>query len=80
MSNTNPFGQPASPDADTLEHRPQGDVYTGVLSRLLAGPLGVGAIGWGLDRWLGTSFLLPTAILVGMALALYVIWLRYGTT
>lgn len=59
---------------------PQGDIYTGVLSRLIAGPMALGALGWGLDRWLGTAFLLPTAILLGMALALYVIWLRYGTS
>jgi hypothetical protein len=38
-----------------------------------------GGIGFALDRWLGTSWLVLVGILVGAALALYVIWLRYGT-
>lgn len=54
------------------------DIYTGVLSHLLAGPLTFGGIGYGLDRWLGWSWCVPVGIVMGMALALYVIWLRYG--
>jgi|APMI01.1.fsa_nt_gi hypothetical protein len=80
MSTTKPFGEPAKNDAGPVDSRPQGDVYTGVISRLLAGPLGIGGLGWALDEWLHTSFLLPCGILLGMALALYVIWLRYGTS
>jgi F0F1-type ATP synthase assembly protein I len=38
-----------------------------------------GLLGWLADRWLGTSFLLPIGLIGGMALAIYVIWLRYGT-
>ena len=56
------------------------DTATGVTSYLLAGPLGFGAAGYGLDRWWGTSFLVAIGVLVGMGLALYVIWLRYGTS
>lgn len=55
------------------------DVYTNVLSRLLAGPLVFGLLGWALDRWLGTPVFLPVGLIGGMALAIYVIWLRYGT-
>ncbi len=80
MSSTNPFGQPSNAESESGYRAPQSDLYSGVLSRLLAGPLGVGGLGWALDRWLGTSFLLPCGILLGMALALYVIWLRYGRT
>ncbi len=80
MSNTSPFGRPPQCEEPTVDAGPQGDVYTGVISRLLAGPLGIGGLGWALDRWLGTTFLLPSGILLGMALALYVIWLRYGTS
>jgi hypothetical protein len=36
-------------------------------------------VGWGLDQLLGTSFLLPLGILAGMALSLYVVWVRYGS-
>lgn len=56
------------------------DAGTGVTSYLLAGPLGFGAIGFGIDRWLGTPFFVAVGALAGMALALYVIWLRYGGT
>jgi len=46
---------------------------------LLSGPLLYGGIGWLLDSWLGTQFLLPIGIVGGMALSLYLIWFRYGT-
>jgi ATP synthase protein I len=55
------------------------DIYSNVISRLLAGPFVFGLLGWLADRWLGTSFLLPIGLIGGMALAIYVIWLRYGT-
>lgn len=54
------------------------DLATGTLAYLLAGPLGFGLIGLVLDRWLQSEFLLPVGVVVGMALSLYVIWLRYG--
>ena len=49
------------------------------LAYVLAGPLTFGPVGWGLDQLLGTSFLLPLGILAGMALSLYVVWVRYGS-
>ncbi|MFN0285081.1 MAG: AtpZ/AtpI family protein [Kineosporiaceae bacterium] len=50
-----------------------------VLAYLLTGPLVYGGLGWLVDRWLGTepAFVL-VGILGGMALALYVVWVRYG--
>ncbi|MFC7489527.1 MULTISPECIES: hypothetical protein [unclassified Knoellia] len=51
-----------------------------VIAYLLTGPAVFGAIGWGLDQLLGTGFILVIGILAGMALSLYVIWLRYGTS
>lgn len=51
-----------------------------VIAYLLTGPAVFGAIGWGLDQLLGTGFVLVIGILAGMALSLYVIWLRYGTS
>lgn len=65
------------------EHTPgrgaETNLATSVTAYLLAGPAGFGAIGWLLDRWLGTGFLLVVGLLGGMALSIYVIWLRYGT-
>ena len=51
-----------------------------LLDILLVAALLYGAIGWLLDRWLGTSFLVIIGVVGGMALSLYVIWLRYGTS
>lgn len=50
-----------------------------VVSYLITGPAMFGAIGWGLDRWLGTSWLVAVGIVGGMALSLYLVWFRYGT-
>jgi F0F1-type ATP synthase assembly protein I len=51
-----------------------------VLAYLISGPLLYGGLGWLADRWLGTE---PVFVLVGvmggMALALYVVWVRYGS-
>lgn len=70
-------GGPADPG--DIDARREPDVFTGVTSRLLGGPLAFGGLGWALDHWLGTAFLLPIGAIVGVALALYVVWLRYGT-
>jgi F0F1-type ATP synthase assembly protein I len=50
-----------------------------VIAYLITGPALFGGLGILLDRWLGTGFLVVLGILGGMALSLYVIWLRYGT-
>jgi F0F1-type ATP synthase assembly protein I len=50
------------------------------LAYLLTGPLFYGGLGWLADRWLGTEpIFVLTGLLGGMALALYVVWVRYGT-
>ena len=50
-----------------------------VVSYLISGPVLFGGIGWGLDAWLSTSWLVVVGILGGMALSLYLVWFRYGT-
>lgn len=49
-----------------------------IIAYLVTGPALFGGLGWLVDRWLGTPFFVPVGILSGMALSLYVIWLRYG--
>lgn len=49
-----------------------------VLSYLLAGIIVYGAVGWLLDRWLDTDFLLPVGVIVGAACSIYLIIRRYG--
>ena len=50
-----------------------------VLAYLITGPFLYGGLGWLADRRLGTEpvFVL-VGILGGMALAVYVVWVRYG--
>lgn len=60
--------------ADALAHSTAADVT----AYLLAGPATFGGIGWLVDRWLTTSFGVPVGVLVGFALSLYVVWVRYG--
>jgi ATP synthase protein I len=49
-----------------------------IIGTLIAGVLAWGGIGWLLDRWLGTSFLVAVGVVVGMAGAFYLIIRRYG--
>jgi F0F1-type ATP synthase assembly protein I len=50
-----------------------------VLAHLISGPLLYGGLGWLVDRWLGTKpVFVVVGILGGMALALYMVWFRYG--
>ena len=54
------------------------DIVWSVIGTLVAGVLAWGFIGWLLDRWLGTSYLVAVGIIVGMAGSLYLIVKRYG--
>jgi F0F1-type ATP synthase assembly protein I len=59
--------------------RPGGsDIVWSILGTLVAGVLAWGGIGWLLDRWLGTRFLVAIGVLVGAAGAFYLIIRRYG--
>lgn len=51
-----------------------------ILAYLITGPLLFGGAGWLTDRWLGVTGFVAVGIIAGMALSLYVIWLRYGTS
>ena len=56
-----------------------GEAWT-VLAYLISGPLLYGGLGWLADRWLGTSpWLVLVGIVGGMALAVYLVWVRYGS-
>ncbi|WP_018653294.1 AtpZ/AtpI family protein [Actinomadura flavalba] len=47
-------------------------------SYLLSGMAVYGGLGWLLDRWLGLSVFFPIGILVGLGLAIYLVYLRIG--
>jgi F0F1-type ATP synthase assembly protein I len=54
------------------------DVVWSIIGTLVAGVLAWGGIGWLLDRWLGTEFLVAIGVIVGMAGAFYLIMRRHG--
>jgi F0F1-type ATP synthase assembly protein I len=54
------------------------DIVWSIIGTLVAGVLAWGGIGWLLDRWLGTEFLVAVGILVGAAGAFYLIVKRHG--
>ncbi len=86
MSST-PTGPPASHDPDDAASREQlrrdnvneSNAGWKTFTYLLTGPLVYGGIGWLLDQWIGTNWLVGVGIVGGMALSLYLIWFRYGT-
>lgn len=65
-------------EPDQVSMRETYDMYN-ALAYVLAGPLTFGPLGWALDHWLGTTYVLPVSLLAGMVLSLYYVWFRYGT-
>jgi ATP synthase protein I len=55
------------------------EVVWSIIGTLIAGVLAWGAIGWLVDQWLGTNFLVAVGIIVGMAGAFYLIIKRHGS-
>lgn len=51
-----------------------------VLAYLLAGPLTFGGLGYLAGRWLEAPWLMAIGLVAGMALSIYTIWVRYGTS
>lgn len=56
---------------------PRGDAWH-AFGALVAGVLVYGLIGWALDEWLGTSFLVVIGILTGTGLGIYMTWKRFN--
>jgi ATP synthase protein I len=68
----NPPEQPRKPGGGS-------DIVWSIIGTLVAGVLAWGGIGWLLDRWLGTEYLVAVGILIGAAGAFYLIIKRYGS-
>jgi ATP synthase protein I len=54
-----------------------GDPWS-VMSYLISGPALYGGLGWLLERWLHQPWLVPLGVIVGMGLALWLVYLRWG--
>jgi ATP synthase protein I len=59
------------------EEQPRGDPWH-AFGYLVAGVFVYGMIGWALDRWLGTSFLVVIGILFGAGLGIFMTWARFN--
>ncbi len=66
--------RPASP-----ARQPSGaDTGWAVTGTLISGMAVWGGAGWLLDQWLDTRVFFPVGIILGMAVAIYVVVLRFG--
>lgn len=70
----------SEPEEHTAGQAAQTNIATDVIAYLLAGPLLFGGAGYLLDRWLGLTLFVIIGLVAGMALSMYIIWLRYGTS
>lgn len=67
--------RPASP-----ARQPSGaDIGWSVTGTLISGMAVWGGAGWLLDRWLDIRVFAPIGIILGMAVAIYVVVVKYGT-
>lgn len=75
----NAMGRSESSTESSPEQRPpsSGDGYT-ALAYMISGIGLYGGLGWLLDRWLDTGFFLPTGLIVGGALGVYLIARRFN--
>jgi F0F1-type ATP synthase assembly protein I len=71
MSESGPEKEPSGRGAEMI---------WSIIGTLVAGVLAWGGIGWLLDQWLGTRFLVAIGVVVGMAGAFYLIIKRYGSS
>jgi ATP synthase protein I len=77
----NPFGKagPSSEQTpDSREYARSENAAWNITGYLLGGPIAWGGIGWLIDRQLGTEVFVPIGLVLGMGLAIYIIWVRYG--
>ena len=61
---------------DAQEESPTGDPWL-AFGYLVAGVLLYGFVGWLLDRWWGTRFMVVIGILIGAALAIFQTFARF---
>lgn len=59
------------------EEQSRGDPWH-AFGYLVAGVFVYGLIGWALDRWLGTTFLVVIGILFGAGLGIFMTWARFN--
>ena len=69
---------PNSNNEDLSNSQNEENALWSIVGYLLSGLLIWGGIGFGLDNWLGTSYLLLAGLLLGAGSSIYLVWLRFG--
>jgi F0F1-type ATP synthase assembly protein I len=69
------MAQQDNPSANTTEKSP-GDPWH-AFGYLMSGVILYGIIGWLLDRWVGTEFLVGIGIVFGAVLGIFMTWRRF---
>ncbi|WOP17919.1 hypothetical protein [Raineyella sp. LH-20] len=71
---------PGKPESSLLPPGEPVGMETGlrILSYLASGLILYGGLGWLGDKFLGTAFLLPIGLIIGLVLAMFVIIRRYN--
>jgi len=64
------------PPSDTPERGPQGDPWH-AFGYIVSGVALYGLLGWAVDQWLGTTFVVAIGILFGAALGIYLTISRF---
>jgi ATP synthase protein I len=71
------MSQQSSSSSASPEDRPAGDPWH-AFGYIVAGVVVYGLVGWLLDRWLGTEFLVAIGILAGAGLGIYMTYARFN--
>lgn len=74
-----PLRQRISPSVAQIRPLPDSAGWAGVQT-MLSSTLLFGLPAWLLGRWLGADWLVGIGLVIGMAVALTVLWFRYGTS
>ena len=72
------MSQKNSDDEKKKSFKNEENAFWSIIGYLLSGLIIWGGIGWGLDRWLGTTYLVLAGILFGAGASIYLVWLRFG--
>src|SRR6185312_10047874 len=73
-----PRGDPRPRPAQPARGGSGADTGWAIIGTMISGMAVWGGAGWLLDRWLDTRVFVPVGVLLGMAVAIYVVVVRYG--
>lgn len=61
-----------------MDERSGMDAGIRAISIMISGLICYGGLGWLLDSWLHTSWLLPVGLILGVGAGIYLVIVRYG--